>query len=139
MLRKENELLVLKTKTNILYTVHNAILTISRLEQTEKVISQKQELIALYCKQTGNKVNIFIDYLELLEKVKASITNFENNIEKLNNELRKKGEEEIINSFDIVASVASALQLPLNIQTISVAEFLSYERLAIKKNKHGKE
>ena len=139
ILRKENELLILKTKLDILYTVHNALLTISRLEQNEKTLHQKQELINLYQKQSKNKVNIFIDYFELLDKIKSSINNFQNNIEKLFNELRKKGEEEIVNSFDIVAEVATALQLQLNIQTISVAEFLSYERLAIKKSKHGKE
>jgi thiamine kinase-like enzyme len=139
MLRKENELLVLRTKLNILYTVHNAVISLSTIDQNEKTFEQKKQLIELYQKQTKNKVNIFCEYSDFLVKIKSSIINFENTIEKLNNEVRSKGEEEIINSFDVVAGVATALQLPLNIQTISVAEFLSYERLAIKKNKNGKE
>jgi hypothetical protein len=139
MLRKENELLIKETKLSILYTIHNTILCLGQLKSTEKTIEQKQNLISLYEKQTKNKINIFIDYIDFLEKVKSSISNFENQVEKLKKEVRSKVTQEVSNSFDIIANVVAVLQIPLDIKTLSVAEFLSYEKIAkAKQESYGK-
>ena len=135
MLRKENEKLVLRSKLSILYTIHNTILSLSNIPITEKSTQQKFELIRLYEKQTKNKLSLFSNFVEIIEKVKASINNFENQLQKLVEETNTKAEKSIINSFDIIVGVAVALQIPLNVDTISVAEFLSYEKLAVKKSK----
>ena len=139
MLRKENELLIKETKLSILYTIHNTILCLGQLKSTEKTIEQKQKLISLYEKQTKNKLNIFISLSEFLQKVKDSISNFENQIDKLKKEVRSKSTQEVANSFDVVAGVIAILQIPLDIKTLSVAEFLSYEKIAkAKQESYGK-
>lgn len=135
MLRKENEKLVLRSKLSILYTIHNTILSLSNIPITEKSTQQKFELIRLYEKQTKNKLSLFSNFIEIIDKVKASINNFENQLQKLVEETNTKAEKSIINSFDIIVGVSVALQIPLNVDTISVAEFLSYEKLAVKKSK----
>jgi len=88
----------------------------------------------LYKKQTKNELNRFIDLSEFLEKVKSSISNFENTIEKLEKEL-KSGGEKVQNEFDIIAGVSEHLPFPLNPQTVSVKEFLSYEKRVRLNNK----
>jgi len=133
ILRKENEILIKKTKLSILYTVYNALLSLSALEITEQTIIQKQKLIDLYEKQTKNKINIFLSYFDLLEKIKSSINNFENIIQKLEKEITQKTSDEIINGFDVIANVSSNFPFQLNPQTLVVSEYISYEKLA-KKN-----
>ena len=134
-LRIEDEIAIKEAKILLLNTIYNGFVALNSIEQSEKSIQQKIELIRLYEKNTKNKVNQFSSYIELCEKVKASITNITNQIEKQKDSLYSKQEKSIQNSFDIVAGVVATLQVPLDIKTISVSEFLAYEKIAIKKSK----
>lgn len=136
-LRTEDEIAVKESKVLLLSTIGNGFLALNTIPQSEKSIKQKNELIDLYEKNTKNKVNRFLSYLELVEKVKASISNIQNQIQKQRDNLYTKQEKNIQNSFDIVAGVVATLQVPLDIKTISVSEFLAYEKLAIKKSKQN--
>jgi hypothetical protein len=135
MLRKENELMINETRLSILYTIHNTIICLSTLENTEKTIEQKLKLVSLFDKQTKDKTNIFISLDDFYIKVKFAINNFENKVSKLKKEVRVQRVEEVVNSFDVVAGVIATLQIPLDIKTLSVAEFLSYEKIAKQKVK----
>jgi hypothetical protein len=139
MLRKENEILILRTKLSILKTIHNTVVSLSFIPESDKTISQKLQLIELYEKQTKNKINKFVSLTEFLEKIKSSVGNFENNISKLEKQISSSAEKEIINGFDIITSVAVQLQMPINVNKISVAEFISYKKLAQKKQKQNGE
>ena len=85
-------------------------------------------------KLNKNQINIFSDYFEIIEKVKASINNFENQVEKLNNETKTKAVDSIVNYFDVITEVAVAVRLTFDVNKISVAEFISYKKQAIKRN-----
>jgi len=133
ILRKQNELLIKKTRLNILYTIHNGLVSLAKIEQTEKVLSQRKQLIDIYENQTKNKVNLSIGYVDLVLKVQSSISNFENNIEKLEREIKNTGEKEVVSGFDLIATVSVELGITLNFKETTVAEYASYKKLAKQK------
>ena len=135
LLRKENEKLVLAYKIKILYSIYNAIASLSKIPINDKSIQQKGRLIELYIKQTKNELNMFSSYGEIAEKIKSSINNFENQLSKLTTETKDKATKEINNSIDIILEVAVILKMPIDVNKITVMEFLSYEKIAIKKVK----
>jgi hypothetical protein len=135
MLRKENELLIKKTRLTVLITIYNTIWALMQINiQTDRNINQKFELIKLYKNVTKNELNQFIELNEFLEKVKSSISNFENIIDKLEKEL-KSGGEKVQNEFEIIADLSMNLPFALNPQTVVVKEYLGYEKIAKAQNK----
>lgn len=130
MLRKENELLIKKTRLRVLITIYNTIGALMQINiHTDRNIKQKFELIKLYKNVTKNELNQFIELNEFLEKVKSSISNFENIIDKLEKEL-KYGGEKVQNEFEVLAGLSSQLPFALNPQTVVVKEYLGYEKIA---------
>lgn len=101
---------------------------------TDRNIKQKFELIKLYKNVTKNELNQFIELNEFLEKVKSSISNFENIIDKLEKEL-KYGGEKVQNEFEVLAVLSSQLPFALNPQTVVVKEYLGYEKIAKEQHK----
>jgi len=140
MLRKENELLIKESKLTILYSIRNSIVTLSKLETSEKTNELTKKLIDLYKKQLKNNF-VFFDFDGFFKRVSNSIENLENEIEKIKLDIRSKEEVEIMNAFDIVASVVVSLPVPImiDVKTLVVSEFLSYEKIAKNRNNHGKE
>lgn len=135
ILRKSNELLINETKLTVLKTCFNGLAALSTVEPIGRNFEQKIQLVNIYKDVNKNEVNVFDDFEDILQRVKSSIENLQNRIEKLRSEIKPKEEKVIQNAFDIVAQVVAVLQVPLDIKTISVAEFLSYEKIAKSKIK----
>ena len=138
MLRKSNYLLIKEGRLSVVSACYNGLVFLSQIAKpSEKNILQKQELIRLYCETTGNSVNMFDDYGEILKRISATISNYKNDIGKLQNEIKTKSTTEVKNSYDIVSNVLVSLPSPIftDIKTMNVAEFLSYEKIAKAHNK----
>lgn len=132
LFKQQQDLLIKETKLSIIITVYNSLLSIAVIPQSKKVFQQKMQLIDLYKKQTGNEVSYFDSYTDLLSKIKASVQNFENIVDKARKELKSDEKAEVSNGFDLVASVSVSLGISLNIKEITVAEYLAYVKIAKK-------
>lgn len=129
ILRKEDEIAVKEGRLLVLHTLQNIVVSFIKYPEAKKE-TQKTKVLELYIKQTKNKVNTKISDIDLHKKITDSITNFTNAINKLKDEVQNKGQKEIHNSFDIIAPVLAYLKLPIDIKTITVSEFLAYEKIA---------
>ena len=140
ILRKADEIQIKKAVVDVLVAVYNGILALSFVDINEKTISQKNELLAIYDKNTKNKTNPFISYVDFLNKIQGSIDNLKNVIEKLEKENKQEAVKQIESGFDYIINVTANLPFYVNPKELVVTEFISYEkriRTQIKQQKNG--